>query len=194
MLKGVFLMKIAIAIILSFIVFLFVGCGNQNPSQSNEVETSPSSEQESKEERTDAVETTTIEAAETTTEVIADPQDQLRNDFKNSIGGSGLTFYNSVHNDTTGRWRCAVIYTSEEMVNHALDYYKAYFTSDDELHFICNLGLKTTTAISVVMGNLQVDVHEYVDKEEHDANILNSGELLNSYWVNIETGEIEKLV
>ena len=113
--------------------------------------------------------------------------------FKDSIGGSGITFYKSVRNDTTGRWRVAVIYTGENMVDHALDYYKAYFTSDDELHFICNLGLKTTTEISVVLGKLQVDVREYVDKEEHDAKILNSGTLLTSYWVDMATGEIEEL-
>lgn len=122
-----------------------------------------------------------------------DIQKELQAAFKDSIGGSGITFYKSVRNDTTGRWRVAVIYTGENMVDHALDYYKAYFTSDDELHFICNLGLKTTTKISVVLGKLQVDVREYVDKEEHDAKILNSGTLLTSYWVYMATGEIEEL-
>lgn len=122
-----------------------------------------------------------------------DIQKELQDAFKESIGGSGITFYKSVRNDTTGRWRVAVIYTGENMVDHALDYYKAYFTSDDELHFICNLGLKTTTEISVVLGKLQVDVREYVDKEEHDAKILNSGMLLTSYLVDIATGEIEEI-
>jgi len=188
-------MKITITIILLFIVVVFTGCGNQAHLQPEEKTSNSPIEVTSTEELTDTKETTTLETIDPSkTEANVDSQEQLRTEFKSSIGGSGLTFYNSVRNDETGKWRCAVIYTSEEMVNHALDYYKAYFTSDDELHFICNLGSRTTTAISVVMGNLQVDVHEYVDKEEHDAKILNSGKLLNSYWVNIETGEIEELV
>lgn len=138
-----------------------------------------------------AAEPTVMPTAEPTPE--ADPEAALRDAFNASIGGSGLTFYKSVRNDTTGRWRCAVIYTGENMVDHALEYYKAYFESDDELHFVCNLGLKTTTALRVVLGNLQVDVHEYVDGEEHDAKILNSGALLGSYWVNLETGAVEAL-
>lgn len=140
---------------------------------------------------TPKVETTPEPTPEATPE--ADPKEALQATFKEAIGGSGLTFYKTVRNDNTGKWRCAVIYTGESMVDHALDYYKAYFESDDELHFICNLGTKRTTAIRVLGENLQVDEHEYVDKEEHDAKIMNSGALIQSYWVNIETGEVEAL-
>ncbi len=127
------------------------------------------------------------------TKEIPDPKEELQNHFSESIGGSSIRFSDSVRNDTTGRWRCTVLYTSEDMVKHALDYYHAYFSSDDELHFICNLNLKTTTAIAVVSGILYVDVHEYVENEEHDAKVLNSGKLLASYTVNTETGKIERL-
>jgi len=134
--------------------------------------------------------------AEPTPEPTPNPKEAFKaakKAFEEEIGGSGLTYYESVRNDSTGKWRCAVIYTSANMVDHALSYYRTFFKSDDELHFICNLGLKTTTKISVVGDKLQVDVREYVDKEEHDAKIMNSGMLLNSYWVDMETGAAEKI-
>ena len=142
---------------------------------------------------TPKAETTPGLTPEPTPEPEADPKEELQAAFKEAIGGSGLTFYKTVRNDNTGKWRCAVIYTGENMVDHAMDYYKAYFESDDELHFICNLGNKTTTAIRVLGENLQVDEREYVDKEEHDATIMNSGKLIQSYLVNIETGEVEAM-
>lgn len=131
------------------------------------------------------------------TYVVADEttvdQASLQDAFIDEIGGSGLTFYSSVRNDNTGLWRVAVIYTSENMVDHAADYYRAYFTADDEVHFICNLGLSTTTRILYVNGELEVTVFEYTDGEEHDANVLPGGSLLNTYYVNIETGEAEEV-
>lgn len=141
------------------------------------------------------------EAAEPSQDVQTDeaaPEDAadaeaLQDAFKEKIGGSGLTFYKSVPNDVTGNWRVAVIYTDADMVENALDYYKAYFGSDDEIHFICNLGLKTTTSIKVLAGQLYVDVFEYVDGEEHDAKTLPGGDLLKSYTVDMTTGEATEL-
>ena len=174
--KGVKEMKKNLSIIiLATLTLALVACGATSSESSDSVESE----------------------VEADTESVADDsienQDALQEAFKDAIGGSGLTFYSTVPNDATGKWRCAVIYTGEDMVEHALDYYKAYFTSDDEIHFICNLGLKTTTSIKVIFDSLQVDVHEYVDKEEHDANLLNSGSLLKSYMINIESGEVEEL-
>lgn len=117
----------------------------------------------------------------------------LQDAFKEKIGGSGLTFYKSVPNDVTGNWRVAVIYTDADMVENALDYYNAYFGSDDEIHFVCNLGLKTTTSIKVMAGQMFVDVFEYVDGEEHDAKTLPGGDLLKSYTVDMTTGEATEL-
>lgn len=117
----------------------------------------------------------------------------LQDAFKEKIGGSGLTFYKSVPNDVTGNWRVAVIYTDADMVENALDYYNAYFGSDDEIHFVCNLGLKTTTSIKVLAGQLFVDVFEYVDGEEHDAKTLPGGDLLKSYTVDMTTGDATEL-
>ncbi len=98
-----------------------------------------------------------------------------------------------VHNDVTGKWRIASIAENIEMQDYALDYYKKYFESDDEIHAIVNFNYKTTTKISVMGNLLDVSVYEYVDKEEHDAKLLFSGMLLKEYHVNIDNGEIEEI-
>ena len=93
----------------------------------------------------------------------------------------------------TGNWRIATIAENIEMQDYALDYYKGYFKSDDEIHAIVNFNYKTTTKISVMGNLLDVAVYEYVDKEEHDAKLLFSGKLLKEYHVNKDTGEIEEI-
>lgn len=98
-----------------------------------------------------------------------------------------------VNNDVTGNWRIATIAENIEMQDYALDYYKEYFKSDDEIHAIVNFNYKTTTKISVMGNLLDVSVYEYVDKEEHDAKSLFSGTLLKEYHVNIDNGEIEEI-
>ena len=98
-----------------------------------------------------------------------------------------------VNNDVTGNWRIATIAENIEMQDYALDYYKEYFKSDDEIHAIVNFNYKTTTKISVMGNLLDVSVYEYVDKEEHDAKLLFSGMLLKEYHVNKDTGEIEEI-
>ncbi len=98
-----------------------------------------------------------------------------------------------VPNDVTGNWRIASIAENIEMQDYALDYYKEYFKSDDEIHAIVNFNYKTTTKISVMGNLLDVSVYEYVDKEEHDAKLLFSGMLLKEYHVNKDTGEIEEI-
>ena len=99
----------------------------------------------------------------------------------------------NVPNDVTGNWRIATIAENIEMQDYALDYYKEYFKSDDEIHAIVNFNYKTMTKISVMGNLLDVSVYEYVDKEEHDAKLLFSGMLLKEYHVNKDTGEIEEI-
>lgn len=98
-----------------------------------------------------------------------------------------------VRNDVTGNWRITTIAENIQMEDYALDYYKKYFKSDDEIHAIVNFNYKTTTQISVVGNLLDVSVYEYVDKEEHDAKLLFSGMLLKEYHVDKDTGEIEEV-
>lgn len=106
----------------------------------------------------------------------------------------GISFRaDKVRNDTTGNWRISLIAENIDMSEYALDYYKQYFTDDSEIHFIVNFNYNTTTKIMVMGGDLDVTVQEYVAKEEHDAKMLGSGTVLAEYFVNIETGELEKV-
>ena len=106
----------------------------------------------------------------------------------------GIKFtVSKVRNDSTGNWRISLIAENIDMSEYALDYYKQYFTDDSEIHFIVNFNYNTTTKIMVVGGQLDVTVQDYVSKEEHDANILGSGTVLAEYFVDKETGEIEKI-
>ena len=40
---------------------------------------------------------------------------------------------------------------------------------------------------------LDVAIHDYVNKEEHDADKLFEGTLLKEYHINIDTGKIEEI-
>lgn len=96
--------------------------------------------------------------------------------------------------DTTGKWRKTMIAESGiEFQNYALNYYKKYFKSNDEVHVIYNFSTRTVTCITCMGNLLSVRVMDYVDKEEHDASAACGGTLLAEYQVNIETGAIEKI-
>ena len=100
---------------------------------------------------------------------------------------------NPVRNDVTGNWRISLIADNIDLTDYALEYYQKYFTDDKEIHFIVNFNYNTTTKISVIGGQLDVTVQDYVSKEEHDAKILGSGTVLAEYFVDKTTGEIEKI-
>lgn len=114
--------------------------------------------------------------------------------YPDSINGIDVMFDESVRNDVTGRWRLARVATTISTEEFALDYYKAFFKDDDEVHIIVNFTLNTTTVLNVFGDTISCDIHEYIDKEEHDASVLAGGMLLASYGINIDTGAIEKLV
>lgn len=123
------------------------------------------------------------------------PKQQTETDQKKTDTEDDIKFnVNDVRNDTTGNWRISVISENIQMQDYALEYYKKYFKSDDEIHAIVNFNYMTTTQIAVMGDSLDVTVHEYVDKEEHDAKLLFSGEILKEYYVNKDTGDIEEIL
>jgi len=102
-----------------------------------------------------------------------------------------------VNDDVTGNWRMVTIYSSATPEQYAADYYKAYFETEEstEVHTIINLGLKTTTTIRRLAGNiLDITVREYVDGEETSAKTMGGGMVLEEYSLNTETGETENLL
>lgn len=100
----------------------------------------------------------------------------------------------SVRNDKTGNWRLSRVATTENIVEYTKSYYENNFSNDNEIHAIVNFTLNTTTKVSKMSDNiLSVTVHEYVDKEEHDANELFSGMVLADYFVYLDNGDIEEI-
>ncbi len=117
-----------------------------------------------------------------------DEQKQIQTALEDSIS---LTWMGDVRNDVTELWRLSECVTSDDITAYALDYYKAYFTSDDEIHAIINFGLNTTNKLSVFGESLMIDVYDYVSGEEHDAATLFGGALIQSYIININSGEVQ---
>lgn len=113
-------------------------------------------------------------------------------DTSNNVSELDITYYDYVRNDTTGNWRHAIFSKKVNIQDYALSYYQTYFKSKDEIHGITNFYNNTTTNLHVYGNILFCEIHEYVKNEEHDANLMFSGMLLESYQINIDTGEITK--
>lgn len=101
-----------------------------------------------------------------------------------------VTFSSTFRNDTTGRWRKALVSTSEEIQEYALDYYREYFKADDEVHVIYNFSLNTVNCLTVNGDTLFISITDYVDDEEHDAKSACGGTHLGDFQISIESGEI----
>lgn len=112
--------------------------------------------------------------------------------FMEEMGDTGVSGPDNVYQDVTGKWRITLIYSDRDFIPYAADYYHGFFESDDEIHAVINLYLKTTTKITVSGVNLQAVVYEYVDGEEHDAKTLFSGMPYCGYIINKVTGEYER--
>lgn len=111
--------------------------------------------------------------------------------FANEMKDDNVIFQDYVLKDITDRWRLCEVVSSEQVVNHAVTYYRAYFEDDKEVHAVINYGLKTTTKLTVNGVYIIAQVYEHVDNEELDAKDLFSGLFYNSYIINKVTGEIE---
>lgn len=173
----------------------FVNSSNNEAKAKEEAETKAKEEAEAK--AKEEAEAKAKEEAEAKENVSTTPTINRENiigtsnkDFK-KISTSKPT---KVRNDTTGNWKLSKIATTDDILEYAKSYYDNNFTSDDEIHAIVNFTLNTTTCVSTLFDNIiSVTIHEYVDKEEHDANKLFSGMVLGDYWIYLDNGDIEKI-
>lgn len=111
-----------------------------------------------------------------------------------SVDGVDILFKDSVENDTTGHLRSAKVTTPKDILKYAKEYHDTYFSSDDEIHAIINPTLGTTNKLSMLSPDIMdIQVTEYVDKEERDADTLFSGMLLGTYHLTLSTGEVEEI-
>lgn len=101
----------------------------------------------------------------------------------------------NVRNDSTGNMRISTILENVQMVEYALNYYETSMRDNKRIDGIVNFANFTTTYISALGmdDRIYVTVHEYVDGEEHDANLLFSGMVLEDYIVYTDNGDIEKI-
>lgn len=99
----------------------------------------------------------------------------------------------TVRDDVTGNARRTFVTTTKSAEEYAIAYYKEYFESDKEIHFLLNFYSNTMSIISNSGNFLDVRICEHVDGEEHSAKTIGSGQLYAEYYVNLETGEIKQL-
>lgn len=108
------------------------------------------------------------------------------------VDGITVNYYSSVRNDVTGNWRVGVVADGTDLETYVVDYYKFFCRDDSEVHGLVNLSLKTTARITKVMSDtLDVSVMEYQDGEEHDADLLFTGDEVEHYWINMDTLEVD---
>lgn len=96
-----------------------------------------------------------------------------------------------VRNDKTGKWKKVTVADSFNIEEYALSYKDTYM-KDGDVHFVINFTNKTTTRLNYSSQLLFVTVHEYVDKEEHDASKMPSGMVLKDYIIYPD-GDIEEV-
>lgn len=82
-----------------------------------------------------------------------------------------------VRNDETGTWEYTTISKSSDPADWAVEYAQS-FMDDGSVHAVINFANDTTTRLTRNGDTLQVQTLEHVDKEEHDAKTLFSGEAL----------------
>lgn len=115
-------------------------------------------------------------------EVAEDAEDTTPSIFKDIA-------VSSVRNDVTGKWRVASIVSTERIDKYKVEYYNKFFNSDDEIHFIVNFTLGTTTKIMIMNDMIYITGYEHIDGEEHDAKKLGSGMVLVEGFYDKTTGE-----
>lgn len=177
---------ITAAVILTLIFSVSFKDNNKNPNASTETLSNN---------LTETINTENATETEAPAEVRDEAESELTEEPPKTVNGVEIDFTRDIPNDVTGNWRLACVATEKEIQEYALDYYSTYFQSDDEIHAIVNFTLNTTNGLSKINSDtLEVAVYDYVDNEEHDANILFSGTQLADYEINTSTGEITQIM
>lgn len=191
---------IIIGIIVVFVLLIaFSGSGTDKTDSS--VTTSTTTQQESsenveiKQDSSDDVSNTETEKADTEFSIADTETTDDKESLKKALEDKeNLVWFGDVRNDVTGNWKLSEYASADTLQTFAVEYYNAFFESDDEIHAVINMSTNVTGQISKVMDDtLDVTLYEYVEDEEHDAKELFGGMLLKEYWVTISTGEVEEI-
>lgn len=161
------------------------------PEEAEEVQEEPAEEPE--EEKVEETAEETDEEVPEETEAEAEVKEAAEAPAPKEDFPYDVTFYKEVRNDKTGRWRMGVMAEAVQVQDIALDYWNHFAESNDEVHIVVNFAYNTTTVINRYGDTLVMDVHEYVDGEEHNADIAGSGQYLGTFTVDCTTGEVTEI-
>jgi hypothetical protein len=100
---------------------------------------------------------------------------------------------NKVNNDVTGKWRVSTIAANVSMEDYAYNYYERFMLSEGQVEAVINFNYNTSTSLSFYGNFIDVCVYDYVDGEEHDANLMFTGILLKEYYVYTDNGDIVEI-
>lgn len=109
------------------------------------------------------------------------------------IAGVDISFSGPMNDDVTGNFRLARVNTQKETKDYAVDYYHSYFANDDEIHWIVNFSLNTTSSITCMGDQLYIDTYDYVKDEELSAKEIGGGTLLSEYTIDLNSGDVTKV-
>ena len=170
-------MKKTLSMLVALVITLsMVACGSSDKNTDSASQNSNSNSFTS----TTTTTTTTRPATTTTTKKASKFDDYVLNE--------------SIRNDTTGSWKSVLVAEKLDVVKNAVDLYDYYFDDNKTILAVINMSTKTTAKISVLYdGTLDITIYDYVDGEEHDANLMFSGNVLSEYWVTIKDGKAEKI-
>lgn len=180
------IIAIVLGIVLPIIGFAVFGRGNKGElkdSATEQIETSSSTSsimqtENSEEEVSDVMEDTPIDKDK--------DSDSITDELSEKYGLIGPDEF--VKGDSTGKWKITKLADSTPTADFAVEYANAFMT-DNDIHFIVNFTLKTTSMLKLYNGTLEVRTTEYVEKEEHDASKIGGGMLYTDQYFDVVTGE-----
>lgn len=165
----------------------------QAMTESATIEESETDEQTEIEESIREEEITSTQTEESVKETVEHREGMYGISDKNIKDVDAHFSVSNAFNDATGRWRVSAIAEPILIEEYALSYYENYFSDDNEVHVIVNFTYNTSTTITCLGSILDVTIHEYVDKEEHDAKKMSSGMVLSEYYIYLDNGDIEQI-
>ena len=93
-----------------------------------------------------------------------------------TVAGVTMHYSRTVPNDGTGRWRIATCTSATVPETIIPEIFEAFRPEANEVFWIVNYGLKTTTRLNYFGGDIvYYSTLEYVEDEENDAKVLGGG-------------------
>lgn len=126
--------------------------------------------------QTEAEPAETVEASAVPDEPEAEPEPEYVKSGTYTVAGVTMHYSRTVPNDGTGRWRIATCTSATVPETIIPEIFEAFRPEANEVFWIVNYGLKTTTRLNYFGGDIvYYSTLEYVEDEENDAKVLGGG-------------------